>query len=75
MQENIKTIIDAANLAEKLEIVGHSDDIIHIRELRNQIAHEYVNKNLDELFNDVLQYVPGLKVVIRNVVNFIDKNI
>jgi len=42
LQENVKTIIDSANILEKLGIVENADEILNIRELRNQIAHEYV---------------------------------
>ena len=75
LQENVKTIIDSAHLAEKLEIVESSDDIIHIRELRNQIAHEYVSSNLIELFNDILQYIQAIERVIENVIKYSEKEI
>jgi hypothetical protein len=44
IQEDIKTIIDAANLLEKLAVLGSADDRLNVRELRNQIAHEYVSR-------------------------------
>lgn len=43
LQENIKTIIDTANFLEKLEVIEKADDLLNIREIRNQIAHEYVD--------------------------------
>ena len=67
LQENIKTIIDAANLLEKLEIIDNADDLLNIREIRNQIAHEYVESNIQDLFLDVLRYVPQLRQIISNV--------
>jgi len=66
LQENIRTIIDAANLLETLEIVDNGDDLLNIREIRNQIAHEYVETDLRALFFDVLRYVPELLKVISN---------
>ena len=41
LQENIKTIIDAARFLEKLEIIEKADDLLNIREIRNQIAHGF----------------------------------
>ena len=75
IQENPKTFLDAANLLEKIEIVDHADDLLNIRELRNQIAHEYVIDDLHALFADVLQFVPELEKVVQNVKIYIDKNV
>ncbi len=71
LQENIKTIIDSANLLEKLEIIKEADDILNIRELRNQIAHEYVTDDLNALFMDVLRYVPNLDIIVNNIQEYI----
>ncbi|MDX2508068.1 MAG: hypothetical protein QNK28_00790 [Desulfobacterales bacterium] len=75
IQENPKTFLDAANLLEKIEIVDHADNLLNIRELRNQIAHEYVIDDLHALFADVLQFVPELEKVVQNVKHYIDKNV
>ena len=50
IQEHPKTFLDAANLLEKIEVVDKADDFINIRELRNQIAHDYVDEDLRALF-------------------------
>ncbi len=75
LQENTKTIIDAANFLEKLEIIEKADDLLNIREIRNQIAHEYVESDIKALFHDVLRYVPLLKKIIDNVKNYINKHL
>jgi uncharacterized protein with HEPN domain len=67
LQENIKTIIDAANFLEKLEIIENADDLLNIREIRNQIAHEYIESDIKALFLEILNYVPELKKIITNV--------
>jgi len=72
LQENVKTIIDSANILEKLEIVENADDILNIRELRNQIAHEYVEADLNSLFMDVMRYVPALETVIDSLKKYIN---
>ena len=64
VQEDVRTQMDAANLAEKLGIVENADILLNIRELRNQIAHGYVRTQLNTLFMDVLRYVPELAKVI-----------
>ncbi len=67
LQEDARTMIDTANFFEKLELVSNADDLLNIREIRNQIAHEYVETAIYELFRDVQSYVPELEQVIDNV--------
>jgi uncharacterized protein with HEPN domain len=71
IQENVKTIIDAANLLEKLEIIERADDLLNIRELRNQIAHEYQDTELNSLFMDVLKYVPELEKIVDGLKKYL----
>jgi uncharacterized protein with HEPN domain len=75
LQENIKTIIDAANLLEKLAVLESADDLLNVRELRNQIAHEYVESDVKGLFLDVLRYVPEIKKIINNVTGYYHKHL
>lgn len=75
IQENPKTFLDAANLLEKIEIIENADDILNIRELRNQIAHEYVIDDLQTLFSDVLRFAPELERVAKNVNGYIERNV
>jgi uncharacterized protein YutE (UPF0331/DUF86 family) len=73
LQEDMKTFIDMANFLEKLEIVENADDLLNIREIRNQIAHEYVEPDVKSLFMDVLHFVPQLKNIINNVNAYYNK--
>jgi uncharacterized protein YutE (UPF0331/DUF86 family) len=71
MQEDIRSHIDGANFLEKLEIIEKSEDLLNIRELRNQIAHEYVDTELPSLFSDVLHHIELLRDIITNVKQYI----
>ncbi len=54
------TFIDRINRAEKR---GHIQSVFswkEIREVRNQIVHEYASEHLIALLQDVVQYVPEL---------------
>ena len=75
LQEDTKTIIDAANFLEKLEILESADDLLNIREIRNQIAHEYVESNIMALFHDVLRFAPLLEKIIDNLINYYNKHL
>ena len=72
IQEEPQTFIDGANLLEKIEIVNNANQILNIRELRNEIAHEYKENNLAVLFNDALDYIPQLIEVIKNTNAYIN---
>jgi hypothetical protein len=48
------SIIDAANRAEKRGIIDSVSDLRDLKDLRNEIAHEYEANDLQELFSAVL---------------------
>ena len=61
LQEDIQTIIDTANFLEKIRLLGKAEDLINIRELRNQIAHDYVSEDINSLYEDILLFTPKLR--------------
>jgi hypothetical protein len=54
------TIRDRINRAEKKGLIAAADKFIEIRELRNQIAHEYNPNAMLTIFTEVLHYCPPL---------------
>jgi hypothetical protein len=75
IQEDIRTVIDGANLLEKLSIVTSADDLLNIREIRNQIAHEYVENELGALYQDVLQNIPLLQKINKKLEDYINEKL
>ena len=75
MQEDAKTFIDRCNLCEKLEIVENADILYNIRNLRNEIAHEYVSNDITEIFKLLFLYSDNLLETIKNTKIYINKNI
>jgi len=74
-KEYPKTFIDQINLAEKLNLVIHSDKIGEIRELRNQIVQEYVLENNNDLYIKAYSLTTELMDSIRLTETYlIDKN-
>jgi hypothetical protein len=53
-REDAPTFVDRMNLCEKLRVISSAADLIEIRDLRNQIAHEYLSDNLTEIYGDCL---------------------
>ena len=70
LQEDVYTIIDTANFLNKIGILDKSDDLINIRELRNQIARDYVAEDINSLFQDALLYTPKLRDIAYSLKNY-----
>jgi hypothetical protein len=71
LREDAKTFIDRINKAEKLEIIASADELKTIRDLRNEIAHEYCIDNISEIFENVLNCSGGLLKIIDSVKRYI----
>jgi hypothetical protein len=60
LHEPFVPFIDLANKCEKMEIIHSSENLIDIRDLRNQIAHEYIPSAIHELIPEVLSFADCL---------------
>jgi uncharacterized protein YutE (UPF0331/DUF86 family) len=67
------SIIDAVNRAEKRGIIDSVSDLRDLKDLRNEIAHEYGAGNLLELFSKVLAAVPHIFEVTGRVLNYCEQ--
>ena len=65
--EDIGTIIDIMNRAEKRGIVESAELLHTIKDLRNHIVHEYQISEIVIFFAEVLKYAPVLLEIIENV--------
>ncbi len=53
-----------------ISLLDKAEDLINIRELRNQIAHDYVAEDINSLFEDVLLYTPKLRDIAYSLKNY-----
>ena len=67
------TIIDIMNRAEKREIVETSELLHTIKDLRNNIVHEYKISDITKFFDSVKKYIPILLNIIENVNTYCKK--
>jgi len=65
--EDIGTIIDIMNRAEKRGIVESAELLHTIKDLRNSIVHEYQIDEIAKLFGDIKKYSPVLLEIIEKV--------
>ena len=61
MHESTQSLIDLANRADKLNIINDADTLLLIRDIRNQISHEYDDENLNIIYNQIFELAHLLK--------------
>jgi len=75
LRENPKSFIDKANLAEKLNLVESYSQLLDLRDLRNEISHEYIIEELTELYKNVISYADVLINSINQSRRFVSEKI
>ncbi len=70
LREEANTFLDRANLFEKLKI-SSSEDLKLIRDLRNEISHEYKVDDITEIFEAVIEFSDKLIGLIGKTKTFI----
>jgi len=73
LHEPFVPFIDMLNQAEKLSIIYSADQLFEIRDLRNQITHEYLPDAITELVPDVLENAILLEKNFNTTKQFIKK--
>ncbi|KEI70749.1 hypothetical protein [Endozoicomonas elysicola] len=65
--DDVGTVRDRINRAEKKGLIDDAQQFIEIRELRNSIAHEYQPEALSIIFPETLQATPVLLDIAERV--------
>ena len=71
--EDIGTIIDIMNRAEKRKVVESAKLLHTIKDLRNSIVHEYQIEKIAALFKDIVHLSPSLLGIVENINNYCSK--
>jgi len=71
--EDKGTVRDRINRAEKKELISSAEEFVDIRELRNNIAHEYDPTAIISVFIDVQDYCPLLFNSVERVHKYCEK--
>ena len=72
LHEPFMPFIDMMNKCEKMAILSSSDQMIEIRDLRNQIAHEYLPDAIRELIPETIELSGSLIENIETCKLFIE---
>lgn len=67
------TLIDAVNRAEKRAIIDSALDVRMLKELRNDIAHEYLSDSITKLQENVFEAIPKLLKIVTSSTNYCQK--
>lgn len=68
------TLIDTINRAVKRGLIESSDLARTLKDIRNEIVHEYVVEDLQALQQDVLEHTTTLLELVSKVASYIDEN-
>jgi uncharacterized protein YutE (UPF0331/DUF86 family) len=66
-------LVETINRSHKKGLINSIDEIREIRELRNDIVHEYTPTDLKELFKDTLKFTESIFEIINRVKNYTKK--
>lgn len=67
------TLIDAVNRAEKRGIIHSAKEVRALKDLRNDIAHEYPEDRLKKLQKEVFEAVPNLLEMVSSSITYAQK--
>lgn len=72
--ERPHTIIDKSNILEKLKI-KNAKLLLDIRDIRNDITHEYIEDTVNILINKAIEATPNLIEIIKSTNEYTNENL
>ena len=73
LREDTVPLIDLLNRAEKLMIIVSAEELLQMRDIRNQIAHEYLPEAVPELASEVVVMTTLLQKNIQQTERFLSQ--
>ena len=73
LREDTAPLIDLLNRAEKLMIIVSAEELLQMRDIRNQIAHEYLPEAVPELASAVVVMTTLLQKNIERTEHFLSQ--
>ena len=70
--ENQGTLVDVVNNAHKRGLFESVDELRIMKDVRNTIVHEYIEDELVETFDEVLDYTSKLIEIIKTTLSYIE---
>jgi hypothetical protein len=60
-------------LAERRKLIPSTETFKYIRELRNEVAHNYATDYYIDLFKEIFKYTPTLFEIVDNTIEYLNK--
>ncbi|MBL4730872.1 MAG: hypothetical protein JKY28_05860 [Sulfurimonas sp.] len=70
--ENQGTLVDVVNNAHKRGLFEDIDELRIMKDVRNTIVHEYIEDELVDVFEEVLEYSEKLMIIIKNTFSYLE---
>jgi len=71
--ENQGTLVDVVNNAHKRGLIDSIEKLRIMKDIRNTISHEYIESELSNIFDEVLEYTPELIKIINTTLTYTNK--
>jgi uncharacterized protein YutE (UPF0331/DUF86 family) len=71
--ENQGTLVDVVNNAHKRGLFEDVEKLRIMKDVRNTIVHEYIEDELVEVFDEVLEYTKSLIEIVNNTLKYIEQ--
>jgi hypothetical protein len=72
LREETLPLIDVLNRAEKIFLILSAEDLLQMRDVRNQIAHEYLPEAIPELASEVIFLTEKLEQNVQQTKRFLE---
>jgi len=70
--ENQGTLVDVVNNAHKRGIFESVEELRIMKDVRNTIVHEYIEDELVDVFEDVLEYTGKLIKIMKTTLRYVE---
>ena len=71
--ENQGTLLDVVNNAHKRGLFDDIEKLRLMKDVRNTVVHEYIEDELADIFDEVLEYTEDLINIINTTLKYINK--
>ena len=71
--EDTSRKLDLLIRAEKRGFVENYEELIAMKDLRNELVHEYIDETLIDMFKEILKEIPVLLSVYDRILKYVDR--
>jgi hypothetical protein len=69
--EEAGSLLDSSNRAVKRGLIGSVDTLRDLKDIRNEIVHEYAVDDLNALYEDIYRATPELLNLVKRVADYL----